>query len=106
VIDLRRAHERRVDDDVLLEAPEPRLVEGDLAAFAHRVRLSRGDHVVLRGVALEHQPHGLDIVLRVAPIAFGVEVAQSQLLGQTVLDRGRVPCDLAGDELQAAAWGV
>ena len=47
VVDLGRAHERRVDRHVPLEVAQAGLVEGDLAALAHRVRLAGGDHVVL-----------------------------------------------------------
>ena len=106
VVDLGRAHERRVDRDVALEVAQPGLVEGDLAALAHRVGLPGRDHVVLGDVALEHQPHRFHVVLCIAPVAFRVEVAQAQLLRQPVLDRRRVPGDLAGDELQAPAGGV
>ena len=88
VVDLGRAHERGVDRDVLLEVAEAGLVEGDLAALAHRVRLAGRDHVVLGVVALEHQPHRFDVVLGVAPVAFGVEVAEAQLLR-------RSPCLIA-----------
>src|ERR1700682_1953207 len=104
MVDLRRSHERRVDHDVPLEVSEAGLVERALAALAHGVRLARRDHVVLGGVLLEHQPHRFDVVLGVAPIAFGVEVAEADLLGDAVLDRRRVPGDLAGDELKATAW--
>jgi len=67
------------------------------------VRLAAGDHVVVGLVLLEHQPHRLDVVLGVAPVAGRVEVAQLELGRQTVADRGGVPGDLAGDELEAAA---
>ena len=72
-------HERGIDRHVLLELAETGLVERDLAALAHRVGLAGRDHVVLGVVSLEHQPHRFDVVLRVAPVAFGVEVAEAQL---------------------------
>ena len=82
------------------------VLEGDLHQPANAVGLARRDHVVLGLVALEHQPHGLDVVLRVAPVALGVEVAEGELLGQPELDGGGAVGDLAGDELQPAALRV
>ena len=80
----------------------PTLLEGELDAAPHGVRLAGRDHVVVRRVLLEHQPHRLDVVLRVAPVALGVEVAEPQLVRQAELDRRGVPGDLAGHELQPA----
>ena len=51
---------------------------------------------------LEHQPHGLDVVARVAPIPLGVQVSESQLGGLPKGDLGRTVADLAGDELKSA----
>ena len=75
VLDLGRAQEARVDAHVLLGV-EPDVREGDVDELAHRVRLAGGDHVVVGLVLLEHQPHRLDVVLGVAPVALGVEVAE------------------------------
>ncbi len=47
--------------------------------LAHRVRLAGGDDVVVRLVLLEHQPHRLDVVAGVAPVALRVEVAEVEL---------------------------
>ena len=79
------------------------LVERDLDAAADGVGLAGGDHEVVGLVVLEHQPHRLDVVLRVAPVALGVEVAERQLVALAELDRRGVPGDLARDELQPAA---
>jgi hypothetical protein len=76
------------------------VVEGDVDELAHAVGLTRRDHVVLRLVLLEHQPHGLDVVLGVAPVTLRVEVSEGELLLQAELDRGRTVGDLAGHELQ------
>src|SRR5215216_6562394 len=101
-VDLGRALERVVDLHVDLPR-DPRLVEGDLDAAADRVGLTRGDHEVVGLLLLEHQPHRLDVVLGVAPVALGVQVAELELVALAELDRGRVPGDLAGHELQPAA---
>ena len=99
VIHLGGAHQRLVEHDSAVDL-KTSLVEGDLQALAHRVRRTRGDHVVLGLLTLEHQPHRLHVVLRIPPVAFGVEVAEVQLLHQTKLDRSGVPGDLARHELQ------
>ena len=70
------------------------------------MRLAGGDHVVVGLVLLEHQPHGLDVVLGVAPVALGVEVAERELVLQAELDGGRAMGDLAGDELEPAALAL
>ncbi len=41
------------------------MAEGLLAELPHRVALSGGDDVVVRLGLLQHDPHGLDEVLRV-----------------------------------------
>ena len=84
---------------VALPVVDAGLVEGDLHAVAHAMCLVRRDDVVLGRVLLEHEVHRLDVVLRVAPVALSVEVAERDLLAQAVLDRGRVPRDLARHEL-------
>ena len=78
--------------------------ERDLDELTDAVRLAGGDHEVLRLVLLEHEPHSLDGVLGVAPIALGVEVAEGELVLQAELDGGSAVGDLAGDEFQATAF--
>src|SRR5215213_4798176 len=103
VLDIRRMEEALVDADVIVWI-EPDVREGEIDQLAHRVRLAGGDHEVVRRVLLEHQPHRLDVVPGVAPVALGIEVAERQLLLEAELDgRGRVG-DLARDELQPAAF--
>src|SRR5207244_9515948 len=68
------------------------------------MRLAGGDDIVLRLVLLEHQPHRLNVIPRVTPVAPGLEVAQTQFLLHPKLDaRDRIG-NLARDELPAAAW--
>ena len=66
------------------------------------MRLTRGDHVVVRLLLLQHQPHGAHVVARVAPVAGGLEIAERQLPGQAELDARHPVGDLAGHELDAA----
>ena len=53
-----------------------------------RVRLAGREHVVVGLVLLQHQPHALDVVARMAPVALRVEVAEVEPLLQAELDRG------------------
>ena len=78
-IHLGRTIELRVDDHVLLPI-QPDVIERNLAKLPHGVRLAGGDHVVVGVILLEHQPHGVDVIGRIAPVAAGFQVAQAQLV--------------------------
>ena len=65
--------------------------------------LAGRDDIVVALVLLQHQPHGLDIFGRVAPVAFGFEVAEDRVLLQPGLDAGQRARDFAGDKRFAAA---
>src|SRR5579859_2544366 len=93
-IGLRGAHE--------LFPAQPDMLEGYPAHVAHRGRAAGGDDIVVRSVLLQHQPHGADIVLGVAPVAAGFEIAEFQHVGQAQLYPGGAVGHLAGDELDAA----
>ena len=80
--------------------------ERELAELPHRVRLAGRDHVVVRLVLLEHQPHRLDVVARIAPVALGVQVAEAELVGQPQLDPRHAVADLAGHELEPPPRGL
>ena len=81
---LGRAVIARVDFHVLLPI-QPHAAEGHLQALADRVRLVRRDHVVVGLRLLQHQPHRLPVLLRVAPVATRVQVAHEQLVLQPQL---------------------
>ena len=76
--------------------------EGDLAGAADGVRLAGRDHVVVRLVLLQHQPHRAHVVAGEAPVALRVEVAEAKLGGRAELDARHAVGDLARHELQAA----
>ena len=67
---------------------ESELRERQLAELADGVRLAGGDDVIVRLGLLQHQLHGLDVILGVAPVALRVEIAEAQLVGQAELDPG------------------
>ncbi len=83
----------------------PTCGEGQLDELAHGVGLAGRQHVVVGLVLLQHQPHALDVVARVAPVALGVEIAEIEALLQAELDRRDRARDLARDEGLAARSG-
>ena len=82
------------------------IVEGELGKLADAVLHARGDDVVLGLAGLEDEPHTLDVVLGVAPVAQGVEVAEVEFVLQPLGDAGGGEGDLAGDEGLAAALAL
>mmetsp|Transcript_139532 Transcript_139532/g.339007 ORF Transcript_139532/g.339007 Transcript_139532/m.339007 type:complete len:356 (+) Transcript_139532:16-1083(+) len=79
------------------------LAERVLHELAHGVRLAGGQHEVIRLVHLQHQPHPLDVVARVAPVALRVDVAQVQAVLQARLDARHGARDLPRHERGTAA---
>src|SRR5918992_2721439 len=98
MLDLGRTQEAGIDPHVPIGI-QPDVVEGDPHELANRVRLAGGYDVVVRLVLLEHEPHGLDVVLGIAPVPLRVEVPERKLLLQPELDGGGTMGDLARDEL-------
>ncbi len=76
---------------------------GQVQEFADGMGFAGGYDVIVRGFGLQHHPHGFDIIAGIAPIAFGVEVAEEELLLQPQLDAAERAGNLAGDEGFAAA---
>ena len=59
------------------------MAESLIEKLAHRMRFARRDDIIVRLVLLKHQPHGLDEISGMSPIAFGVEVAEIEFVLQT-----------------------
>src|ERR1700722_14365855 len=78
--------------------------ERHLAEFTNRCCSSRCHNVVVRDFLLQHQPHSLHIITRVAPVALGVEVAKNDLILQTELDARDTMSNFPGDEFNAPQW--
>ena len=100
-VNLRRAQEVARDADMVLPM-QPGMAERQFAEIADAVRLAGGDHVIVRLILLQHQPHGPHVVARVAPVALGVEVAELERFGEAELDARDAVRHLARDELDAA----
>ena len=64
------------------------------------------DDVIVRLVLLQHQPHRLDIVAGVAPVALGIEVAKPQAVRLAGQDLGDAARHLARHEVLAPARGL
>src|SRR5271166_2971335 len=97
-INFGRPNQVATGDDVILEI-QPGIVESNAAEFAYLGGTAGGDHVVVRRVLLQHQPHSLDIVPRVAPVAHRLEIAERQLSGQAQFDARNAVRNLTGDKL-------
>ncbi len=114
LLDLGRAEVARVDGDERLarlaidaflvgtHAPPLQLdagaAEGVRAEFPHRVHLTRGDDEVIGLVVLQDEPHALDEVRGVAPIALGRQVAEEEAILPAMDDVRDGQRDLARDE--------
>src|SRR6187455_2059543 len=97
--------ERLVDVDVLLPV-EPDVPERELDELADTVRNAGRDHVVVRLLLLEHQPHRAHVVACIAPVAAGLEVAQPEVALEPERDRRRRARDLARQEVGRPAGGL
>src|SRR5690349_15633268 len=94
-----------IDGDVLLCA-EPHTRECQLAEVQNARSAARGNHVVLGLHLLQHHPHGSDVIARVPPIAFGMQVAKRKLFLHSKLNSRDASSDLTRDELDAAQRGL
>ena len=91
-----------VDANVLLPV-EAHAIERALDELTDAVRLAGRDHVVVRLVLLEHEPHRAHVIARIPPVAPCVEVADLELMLQAEADARGGVANLARDEVQRAA---
>src|SRR5712691_2312720 len=66
-----------IEPDVL-EPVEAGVTESDLHEVADRMADAGRDHVVVRSLLLEHEPHRDDVVAGKAPVAMGLEISERQ----------------------------
>ena len=59
--------------------------EGRLDELAHSVRFTGSQHEVVAFAELHNSPHAFDVLRRVSPIAFCVQIAEEQFLLQPCL---------------------
>src|ERR1051326_7622885 len=84
-LDLRWAEVARINLDMLLPI-KAGVVERGLEEFADRMGFVGGDHVIIRFLLLEHEPHRFDVFFGVTPVAFGLEVSEEKLVLQPGFD--------------------
>src|ERR1700686_656785 len=80
----------------------PQFGERQFDEFAHRAHFARCQHEIAGFFGLQYLVHALDIILGVAPVAFGIEVSEIERVFQAGLDAGNAAGDLAGDKGLAA----
>src|SRR3954462_2052339 len=101
-IDLRWTEESIVLDDELAII-ETDAAEGCVAQLPHRPCLTSADHVVVRRVLLQHEPHRAHVIASKTPIAPRLEIAEAKLPGESELDARHTVGDFARHELETAA---
>ena len=81
----------------------PLTVGGGINEVSHRILHAGGDHKVLGLFLLQHQPLHLDIVAGMAPVTFGVEISERQVIRKAELDARHPIRDFPRYKLQATA---
>src|SRR6478672_10961705 len=76
--------------------------EGGLDELAHCVRFAGSQHEVVAFAELHNSPHPFDVLRRVSPIAFCVQVAEEQFRLHALLNGSDCARNFAADESFAA----
>src|ERR1700689_4255683 len=66
--------------------------------FTHRARLAGRQHEIVRLICLQDLVHADDVILGVAPVALGIEIAEIERIFQAGLDARHRAGNLAGDK--------
>jgi hypothetical protein len=77
--------------------------EGGFDKLTDRAGFAGSQHEVVSFAKLQKFTNAFDVIRRISPVAFCVQVAEEQLLLQTMLDRSNRPRDFACDERFAAS---
>src|SRR4029077_2558621 len=77
--------------------------EGRLDELAHSMRFAGSEHEVIAFAELHNSPHSFDVLRRVSPIAFCVQVAEEQFLLHALLNGSDCARNFAADKSFAAA---
>src|SRR4029453_312646 len=76
--------------------------EGRFSKLAHTVCFAGGQHEIVPVSMLKYPPYPFDILRRISPVSFRIEIAEKQFLLQPVFDRGDGARNFAGNERFAA----
>src|SRR5206468_812263 len=82
------------------------IAESGLDKLAHAVAFTGRQKEVVSFSMLHNPPDAFDILRRVSPITFCIDVSEKQFLLQSVFDRGNCARDFASDEGFAATWAL
>src|SRR5438309_2771594 len=82
---------------------EARMTESNLAELANAVASARRNDIVVRNMVLRCEPHSLDVILGVSPVAARLQVAEIKFMLQTELDSPDSTSHLARHERFASA---
>src|SRR5262249_53506039 len=74
--------------------------------LAHRMCFPRRQHIIVWIILLHHEPHAFDVVARVTPVPFGVEIAEIKLILHLMMDCRYRAGDFARDESFATDWAL
>src|SRR5690606_18615896 len=72
-VHFRRTKKFRVDNQVIVKG-QPRQIKGYATHIPDCGGASGGDYIIVGMILLQHQPHGLDIVPGMPPVALGVDI--------------------------------
>ena len=82
---------------------DPGIMECQRGKFPHGMLYPGGNDKILRLVMLQHQPHALHIILRIAPVPLRIQITQVELVLNTTGDPSGCQCDLTGHKVLSAA---
>ena len=85
---------------------EANLGEGSGDELFERVRHTRSNDKVVRRVALQHQPHCLNIIRNPTPVAIHGQITEREPLAAALRNTRCGAGDLAGDEARRSQRGL
>src|SRR5690554_91836 len=77
---------------------DTRLSKCESTEFAHRMHLTRSNNKIFRFAVLQHQPHTLNIIPCVSPVALSIKITQIQLILHTLCNTSSSNSNFAGHE--------
>src|SRR5262249_15614145 len=80
----------------------PDMFKRNPAHVADGGTVTRGDHIIVGNLLLQHRPHCTYIILGMTPVALRVDIAEAQFLCQSEFDSRDAIRDLASHEFSAA----
>src|SRR5213593_1275638 len=79
---------------------ETEMREGQFSELSYGMLFAGGDDVVFGLILLQHEPHGLHVLTRMAPVPPRIQISQPDFFRQSELDPRGLGGDLSRDELE------